>query len=105
MSDSLEEIVAKPMTPERARTVLEKIAKLRANYAKQIELLAELEATVASQVGTRHEVWAGRYYYEHARAVRCSRCNTGIGTPYTEEAVEFDGKWWHAFNCKPKETT
>lgn len=88
-------------TPEKVREMFTLIARKRKNMEEMRALLAELEHTLAVRVGTEHVLYHPRHH-TGAKTQTCQRCGKRMGVGINERAVEFDGRWWHMYNCERK---
>lgn len=97
----IEQAQADRCSPEKALAIAATIKQIREKVSKQLELVAELEHTLAAEVGEKMTLSFYRHEYARLRTKpRCERCHQTLGYTYSDHVVKFDGRYWHQGNCK-----
>jgi hypothetical protein len=86
------------VTQADAEAVFKLVAGIREKRAQEAVLLAELEHTVAIEVGTQVTLKFTRFISKHA--IPCTHCGHFINIPNDAIAVKVGDRYWHMFHCK-----
>ena len=93
--------VDEEMTPEKVRTLLATIKKMKALRYESLRLLAELEHTLVAKVGEPRELYMPRWKFSRKQMNKhCEHCGQDFNDGSTHKVVEFDGRYWHVWKCK-----